>query len=145
MARTTQRAPLVLTEEQRALLTERAASRTAPVREVERARLLLRYAEGWSISAIQRELGLSRPTIYKCIDKALAAGVPMGLKDAYHRPHAPEITEPAKAWVVSLACAKPKDLGQAAELWTLSALAARTRASARTSTGAVSMTTRSNA
>ena len=116
MARTTQRAPLVLSAEQRALLTERAASRTAPVREVERARLLLCYAEGLSISAIQRQLGLSRPTIYKCIDKTLAAGVPMGLKDAYHRPYAPEITEPAKAWVVSLACAKPKDLEQAAEL-----------------------------
>lgn len=127
MARATQRAPLVLSEEQRALLTERAASRTAPVREVERARILLRYAEGLSITAIQRQLGFSRPTIYKCIDKALAAGVPMGLKDAYHRPRAPEITEPAKAWVVNLACAKPKDLGKAAELWTLSALAGHVR------------------
>ena len=27
--------------------------------------------------------------IYKCIDKALAAGVQMGLKDKYHRPFAP--------------------------------------------------------
>lgn len=124
MARTTNRAPLVLSEAHRALLSERATSRTAPLREVERARILLRYAEGESITAIQRQLGLSRPTIYKCIDKALAAGVAMGLKDAYHRPHAAAITEAAKAWVVSLACAKPKDLGMAAELWTLSALAA---------------------
>jgi hypothetical protein len=53
----------------------------------------------------------------------LAAGVQQGLKDAYHRPHEPEITEAAKAWVVSLACAKPKDLGLAAELWSISALA----------------------
>ena len=61
--------------------------------------------------------------IYKCIDKALAAGVQMGLKDKYHRPHEPEITDEAKAWVVSLACTKPKDHGLAAELWTISALA----------------------
>jgi hypothetical protein len=45
------------------------------------------------------------------------------LKDAYHRPFAPVITEAAKAWVISVACIKPKDLGLAAELWTLSALA----------------------
>ncbi len=59
----------------------------------------------------------------KCIDKALADGVSAGLKDTYHRPHAPEITEEAKAWVVSLACTKPKDHGRAAEVWSISALA----------------------
>ena len=35
----------------------------------------------------------------------------------------PEITDEAKAWVVSIACTKPKDHGLAAELWTISALA----------------------
>lgn len=123
MARTSGRAALVLSDEQRAMLSELAASRTAPVREVERARVLLKYAQGVSISEIQRKLGVSRPMIYKCIDKALAAGVQAGLKDTYHRPHAPQITEEAKAWVVGVACAKPKDLGLAAELWSISALA----------------------
>lgn len=61
--------------------------------------------------------------IYKCIDKALAAGVQAGLKDAYHRPYAPEISKEAKAWVISVACAKPKGFGLAAELWSISALA----------------------
>ena len=46
-----------------------------------------------------------------------------GLKDTYHRPHAPEITDEAKAWVVSLACSKPVAHGLAAELWSISALA----------------------
>ena len=117
------RAALVLTEENRAKLSELAASRTAPAREVERAAVLLKYAEGLSITGIKRQLGVSRPMIYKCVDKALAAGVQQGLKDTYHRPHEPEITEAAKAWVVSLACAKPKDLGLAAELWSIAALA----------------------
>ena len=75
-----------------------------------------------SIQAIHRDLGLSRPTVYKCIDKALAAGVAMGLRDKYHRPKAPEITEEAKSWVMSLACTKPKDHGLAAELEILSNL-----------------------
>lgn len=123
MARKSGRAALVLSDENRRKLLELAASRTSAVREVERAGVLLKYAEGLSISEIQRQLGVSRPMIYKCIDKALAAGVQQGLKDTYHRPHEPEITEEAKAWVVSVACVKPKDLGLAAELWSIAALA----------------------
>lgn len=45
MARKTSRAALVLTAEQRAMLAELAGSRTAPVREVERAKVLLGYAD----------------------------------------------------------------------------------------------------
>lgn len=123
MARKSGRAALTLAPEQRKTLAELAASRTAPAREVERAKVLLGYAAGTSITELQRQLGFSRPMIYRCVDKALAAGVQMGLKDKYHRPHAPEITDAAKAWVVSVACTKPKDHGLAAELWTISALA----------------------
>jgi len=123
MARKSGRAALVLTQEQTASLRELAGSRTAPAREVERAKVLLGYASGTSITELQRRLGVGRPMIYKCVDKALAAGVQMGLKDKYHRPHEPEITDEAKAWVVSLACTKPKDHGLAAELWSISALA----------------------
>jgi transposase len=123
MARRSGRAALTLAPEQRKTLEELAGSRTAPTREVERAKVLLGYAAGTSITELQRELGFSRPMIYRCVDKALAAGVQMGLKDKYHRPHEPEITDAAKAWVVSVACTKPKDHGLAAELWTISALA----------------------
>jgi transposase len=123
MARHTARAALILDDEHRGKLRELAGSRTAAQREVERAKVLLAYAGGKSPTEIQRALGVSRPTIYKCIDKALAAGVSTGLKDRYHRPHAPQISDEAKAWVIALACRKPKDLGLAAELWTLSELA----------------------
>lgn len=123
MARKSKRAALVLTPEQRAALKELAASRSASTREVERAKVMLGYADGISITELQRRLGFSRPMIYRCVDKALAAGVQMGLKDKYHRPHEPEIGDEAKAWVVSIACTKPKDHGMAAELWSISALA----------------------
>ena len=117
----TKRAPLTLTATRS--MPELARSRTAPVREAERAKVLLKYADGASMTDIRRDVGVSRPTIYKCIDKAVAAGVLVGLKDRFHRPKDPEITPEAKAWVVSLACTKPKDHGLAAELWTLSELA----------------------
>lgn len=123
MARKSGRAALVLAPEHKRMLEELAGSRTAAVREVERAKVLLGYAAGTSITELQRQLRLSRPMIYRCVDKALAGGVQMGLKDKYHRPHEPEITDAAKAWVVSVACTKPKDHGLAAELWTISALA----------------------
>lgn len=119
----TKRAPLKLTDTHRSMLVELAGSRTAPVREAERAKVLLQYADGASITDIRRDVGVSRPTIYKCIDKAVAAGVLVGLKDRFHRPKDPQITPEAKAWVVSMACTKPKDHGLAAELWTLSELA----------------------
>jgi transposase len=123
MARRTGRAALALSIGQRTMLEELAGSRTAPLREVERAKVLLAYSQGKAPTEIQRLLGVSRPTIYKCIDKALAAGVNTGLRDRFHRPHAPQISDEAKAWVIDLACRKPNSLGMAAELWTLSALA----------------------
>jgi transposase len=123
MARKSGRPALVLTSEHAVRLKELAASRTAPSREVERAKILLGYASGSTVTELQRDLGFDRPRIYRCIDKALAAGVQAGLKDKYHRPHEPQISDEAKAWVVNLACTKPKDQGLAAELWTISALA----------------------
>ena len=119
----TKRAALLLTPDQATMLGRLAGSRTAPVREVERAKVLLGYAEGIPITDLARRIGVSRPAIYKCIDKALAAGVQSGLKDAYHRPHEPEISDEARAWVVSIACTKPAEHGLAAELWSISALA----------------------
>jgi transposase len=113
----------MLTEDQKTMLKELSRSRTAPAREVERAKVLIGYANGISITGLQRQIGCSRPMIYKCIDKALAAGIQMGLKDTYHRPHEPEISDEARAWVASIACTKPKDNGLAAELWTISGLA----------------------
>ena len=127
MARMTGRPALAISADERQKLERLRDSRKAPKRETERAAILLSYAAGEGPTVIQQRLGVSRPTIYKCIDKALAAGVQSGLKDRYHRPKEPVITQQAKAWVLSLACTKPKDHGLAAELWSLSALARYTR------------------
>jgi transposase len=119
--------PLTLTPEEENRLETLQASRIAPVREAERARILLRYRAGNNPSAIQRDLGISRVTIYHCLHKALEMGIEAGLKDAFHRPKAPVITDADKAWVVHLACTQPKELGYAAELWTRQSLATHVR------------------
>ena len=127
MARKTKRAKLLLTAEQQVKLNQLSQSRKASIREVQRAKILLHYANDEPISQIQNLVNASRPTIYKCIDKALAAGVDAGLKDFFHRPFDPIIDDAAKTWVVNLACTKPKDHNLAAELWTYSELAKYTR------------------
>lgn len=130
MARKTKRAKLQLTNEQRTILEQLSKSRKAPLREVQRAKILLHYTDEIPILQIQKLLRVSRPTIYKCVDKALAAGADTGLKDYFHRPFAPKIDEAAKTWVVNLACTKPIDHGLAAEVWTYSELAKYTRENA---------------
>ena len=127
MPRKTQKAKLVLSKEQQEELKKTVQSRKAPIREVQRANILLRYSEGMPITEIEKTTHVSRPTIYKWMEKSLAMGIEEGLKDKYHRPKQPVITEEAKAWIISLACQKPKDLGYAAEVWTRKALAEHAR------------------
>lgn len=127
MARKTQRSKLDLPQQQKEELLKLSQARSAPVREVQRAKILLKYAEGLDISTIARSMNTTRSTVYKCIDKALSMGANAGLKDTYHRPREPVITEEAKNWVISLACQKPKDLGYAAEIWSRRSLAQHVR------------------
>ena len=127
MARHTLRAKLVLEEEKLQELQKIAASRTEPLREVQRAKILLMFLKNISISQIEKEIGTSRPTIYKCIDKALRMGVDAGLRDKFHRPKDPIITNEAKIWVINLACTKPTEHGYAAEVWSRKLLASHAR------------------
>ena len=122
-----QRLKLVLTPQEVQHLQRLRASRTAPVREVQRAEILWRYHSGETIAEIMRAVKMTRKSVGKWINRALAIGVEAALKDAYHRPRPPGITADAKAWVVHLACSKPTQLGYAAELWTRSALALHVR------------------
>jgi hypothetical protein len=121
---------LALSAEQLSELQQLSQSRTASVREVQRARILCRYHAGETIAGIARAIEMTRKSVRKWVDKALAMGAEAALKDAYHRPRAPVITEQARAWVVHLACSKPKELGYAAELWTRSLLARHVRCEA---------------
>jgi hypothetical protein len=89
---------------------------------VQRSKILLLFSEGKRIIDITREIGSSRPLIERCIDKALAFGPLQALKDLPRPGHPTMITDDAKAWVLSIACQKPTDLGYASETWTYSLL-----------------------
>lgn len=127
MAGKSRRPKLSLTPDELERLQRLRRSATAPMREVQRAQILTRYHAGEPVAQIARNLHMTRKSVAKWINRALALGPSAALKDTYHRPKEPSITEEARAWVVSLACIKPKDLGYAAELWTRSALANHVR------------------
>jgi transposase len=125
--RRSKRPKLILTSEEREQLDQLRESKAAPWREVQRAKILWSYHSGETITAISRSLNMTRVSVGKWIGKALQMGAAAALKDAYHRPKEPVITEEDKAWVVHLACSKPKDLGYAAEVWSRSLLAKHVR------------------
>src|SRR6266404_2944988 len=127
MARVSTHPKLVLTDEEKKHLDQLRQSKTASFRDVQRAQVVWRYYAGETVSQIALALNLTRKSVLKWIDKALQIGVIVGVKDTSHKPREAVITDDAKAWVVNLACSKPKDFGYAAELWTRSALARHVR------------------
>ena len=127
MARAPTRARLVLTAEEVSHLDQLRQSKTAAFRDVQRAQILWRYHSGETVSQIARALRTTRKSVLKWIDKTLQIGAKAGMRDTPHKPREAVITDDAKAWVVNLACCKPKEFGYAAELWTRSALARHVR------------------
>jgi len=121
------RAALSLSGQEKAMLTALSFSRSEPAGRVQRASILLRYSAGDSVSEIARALGANRPRVERCVSKALDLGVAQALSDLPGRGRRPAVTTEARAWVVSLACQKPKDLGYAQELWTTKLLAGHVR------------------
>jgi transposase len=118
---------LVLSPESQEKLGEISRSRTEALQRVQRAKMLLSYAKGDSVSSIARSLGTNRPRVERCIDKALQLGAMTALGDLPGRGRPPRITPEARAWVISLACEKPKDLGYSYEFWTTRLLAKHVR------------------
>jgi len=105
------------------MLRSMAQSRTEPASRVERARILLGYWKDPSFFAVGQALGLHHQTVQRCVERAVVEG-PMAALDDRPRPgREPTITVEAKAWLVSLACRKAKDLGYPHELWTTRLLA----------------------
>jgi len=109
------------------MLTVLSQSRTEAAARVQRAAILLRYHASDTISEIARSLGTNRPLVERCVNKALQLGAGQALADLPGRGRRPAMTPEARAWVVSLACQKPRDLGYAQELWTTRLLAEHIR------------------
>jgi transposase len=114
------RSPLSLSSEERKELLRISQSRTEAAAAVRRAKILLLYTDGMRISDIVREMSATRPLVERCIDKALSFGALPALKDLPRSGHPTLLTDDARAWVLSVACQRPTDLGYASETWTYS-------------------------
>lgn len=104
-----------------------ARSRTEPASWVERARILLAYRVDPSAHAVGEAVGVTHQTVLRCLRRAVRFGVMAALDDSPRPGKAPEITADARAWLISLACQKAKDLGYPHELWTTRLLARHVR------------------
>jgi transposase len=89
--------------------------------------MLLAYHANPSSVAVGERIGVMRHTVRRCVRRAEQLGVIAALNDSPRPGKAPQITPDAKAWLVSLACQKAKDLGYPHELWTTRLLARHAR------------------
>ena len=111
-----------LSHDEQDYLTSLIKTRTIQAQVVDRARILLWKSEARSDKSIADSLGISINTVRRCVNQYLSNGIDLALFDEERSGRPPEITDDAKAWIVSITCQKPCELGYAAELWILSAL-----------------------
>ena len=72
---------LVLSEHERSVLTAWVKRPTSPARLVQRARIVLAYADSGQVAGVARQVGVSAPTVTKWRDRFVAARLD-GLDDA---------------------------------------------------------------
>jgi len=104
-----------------------ARSRTEAAARVSRARMLLAYHDDPSFFAVGRALGVHHQTVQRCIERAMAHGIPAALEDSPRPGREPVITVEARAWLVDLACRKAKEFDYPHEVWTTRLLARHAR------------------
>ncbi len=121
------KAQLELSKDQRETLTAVAGSRTDQARRVERARLLLDLADQRTPNEIAAEHNIQPVKVYRLLNKALEIRPIAALDDLQRSGRPPQITADARAWITSIACQKPKDLGYSYELWTTRLLSQHVR------------------
>ena len=112
-----------LTAKERSAMETLARSRTAPARQVERARVVLCASRGETPPGIAEALGLSAETVRRRIRRFNAEG--LAAFDDHHRSGRPATYSPDEfAAVIAAALTAPRSLGLPFASWTLDRLAA---------------------
>lgn len=115
-----------LIEEHKTELTKLANSGMTPVVIAQRAKILLRKAEGASSYTIAEEMNVNRHTVELWVKKYRNRTEKQTLKDLLNveegRGRKEQVTGEAKAWLIGIACTQPKEFGYAAETWTTKSL-----------------------
>lgn len=117
------RGELLISAEERNELQTLSLSRTEAPHKVSRSRIIIDYSSGVTIAQIVRKYGTNRPLVERTVDKALAYGALAALDDLPRSGRPGDITDDAKAWVLSIAYEQPSSFGYDSETWTYSALA----------------------
>lgn len=110
---------ITLTNEEVLYLQSLTRQRTIQAQVVDRAKMLLYKAQGASNSDIAERLDVNINTVKLCLSKFREGGVQRALFDDKRKGRPVEITDDAIAWIISIACQRPANLGYAQELWTL--------------------------
>jgi transposase len=111
-----------LTDDEQQRLKHLSQSRTAAVRDVERARIVLQSSQGERVPVIARTLDLCEPTVRAWIKRFNEQGL-AGLADAPHRGRPATYTREQVGLVVATALTDPQQLAQAFACWTFERLA----------------------
>jgi len=117
------RKQLKLSESEVKQLNAYSVSRTESSSKVYRSKIIIDYSTGMTIAKIVRKYDTNRPLVERTIDKAIVFGPLTALNDLPRSGRPSEITDDARAWVVSIACEPPTKFGFASETWTYSVLA----------------------
>jgi transposase len=112
-----------LTEAERMAIEKLAHSRTAPARQVERARIVWQASQGQMAPAIASKLRLTAYTVRDWIKRFNTRGV-AGLEDRPRSGRPPSYTREQVAKVIATALTDPKSLDLPFASWTLDRLAA---------------------
>jgi transposase len=112
-----------LSEQERSALERMARSRTAPARQVERAKVVLAAASGEGIGALAERFHLSLGTVYLWWHRFDEQGL-AGLQDKPRAGRPLTYTCEQASLVVQTALTDPQTLGQSFASWTLDRLAA---------------------
>ena len=118
MPRISRRPKLSFSQEELDYLTRLSRSRNQAASIVTRSKIVLLSYQGKNDREISRELKVDYKTVRLWIKRVLDFGVKKGLVDKSRSGRPQDISAESRAWIVSLACMKPKDLGYPHEIWT---------------------------
>ena len=108
-----------LTNEDTEYLQAVIRQRTNQAQTVDRAKILLYKKDGLTNADIAQRLDVNVNTVKLCLSKYREGGIHRALTDDKRKGRPVEITDDAVAWIISIACQRPADLGYSQELWTL--------------------------
>jgi transposase len=115
--------PIQLSDDERQELTKIISSGHRPARQIRRAHILLKTAEGWTAEAIGAALGVSQQTVFTVRRQAATDGVDQTLHRTGGR-KAGQVVKAldgvAEAHLIALTCGEPP---AGRERWTLRLLA----------------------